>query len=140
MEIGQQPTNPNEGQTKLNSMDLTVGTKERPRLEAKDCIVQAIEKKEGIGKGGKQYTKMILLLKHPDRNNVLKVSDVKVEKKGALKSLALFLNLDKEGKLEKGSPIASLLVFYGVPTLTALIGKTVKMTTDENGYLTVKAY
>lgn len=128
-------------QTKLGVMETPVGSIERPKLEPKDCVVKAVEMKEGIGKGGKPYQKLILHLQHPDKADYLNVSDAKVERRGGiLKVVALFVNLDAEKKIEKGSPVAVLLSFYGVPNINALVGKTVRMTTDEKGYLAVKAY
>jgi len=118
---------------------LPVGTKERPRLEAKDCRVEAVEKKE-VGKDGKAFTKLVLHLKHPDRESLLFVSEAKIEMRGKLMARSLFLNLDTDGKIERGSAVALLLQHYQAPIISTLVGKTVRMATDEKGYLCVKCY
>jgi hypothetical protein len=127
-------------QTAITAWDSTpVGSIERPKLEAKDCVVEAVEKKEGV-KNGRAWSKIVLHLKHPGRDVALNVSDVKVETKGALVIKALFLNVDAEGKIEKGSPVALLLQHYNAPTIASMVGKSVKTTQDEKGFLCVKAY
>jgi hypothetical protein len=121
-----------------NWENLSIGTKERQKLEAKDCTVQAVENKY-VG-GGKKYPKLVIHLKHPDREAPLNVSDAKVETKGQLEIKALFINLDEDGKLQKGSAIAALLNHYNVPSINGLVGKTVKTTVDDKGYICIKAY
>jgi hypothetical protein len=129
-----------KAQTALTTWDNTpIGVIERPKLEPTDCVIEAVEKKEGV-KNGRAWAKLVLHLKHPGRDAALNVSDAKVETKGALVIKALFLNVDAEGKIEKGSPVALLLQYYNAPTIASLVGKTVKTAQDEKGFLCIKAY
>jgi len=117
-----------------------IGTLERPRLEPKDVKILSVEKREGSTKDHRQYTKAIFSCQHPDREEPLQMSDLKIERKGKLEIRAAFVNLDAEGKIEKNSPIALMLQYYGAKTLAEMQGKNVKTAIDEKGYLVVKAY
>ena len=128
-------------QTTLGALGSTpIGTKERPKLEAKDCKVLGVEMKEGV-KNNRTWQKLVLHVKHPDRDEKLRMSDAKVEvAESKLEIKALFINLDDEKKIEKGSAIAALLQHYGAESINALVGKTVKTAQDPKGYLCVRAY
>jgi hypothetical protein len=128
-------------QTTLGALGSTpIGTVERPMLEAKDCKVLGVEMKEGV-KNNRAWQKLVLYVKHPDREEKLSMSDAKVEVAASkLEIRALFINLDSENKIEKGSAIAALLQHYGIQNINALVGKTVQTARDAKGYLCVRAY
>ena len=90
--------------------------------------------------GEKKNNKLTCSVKHPDKEETMKVSSVKYENKGKLDVVGLWVNLDEDKKIRKSSSLAVLMSFLGVAILRELEGKEIETTTDEKGYLVFKAY
>lgn len=126
-----------------------VGNKEQKSLDAKPVVVlgfavEAVKGKEGGKNAGKEVgKKLIVLCKHPDREEPVKISTIMslttTGQKKEIKSQTIWVNLDEDGNLQKGSSIATLCQKYKVQTLGELEGKTVD-TELEGKFLTIKAY
>ena len=121
-------------------LNLETGTKEIQALKpAKVKIVKV--RVSDIEIGSKINKKVICEVKHPDREETIEISSVKIERtKGKLQVSGLWVNLDEDNKIRKGSALAIFKDFYGAKTLKELEGKEADTTEDEGGYLCFKAY
>jgi hypothetical protein len=126
-----------------------VGNKEHKSLDAKPVVVlgfvvePVVGKKDGKNAGKEVGKKLVVLCKHPDREESVKISTimslVTSGNKKEVKSDTIWVNLDEDGNLQKGSGIATICQRYKVETLNDLVGKTVE-TELEGKFLTIKAY
>lgn len=119
-------------------LNLETGTKESVSLEpAKVKIVKVTI--EPVGDKGNQ--KASFEVKHPDKEETIKVSEVKFEQKGGkLTTSGTWVNLDEDKKLRKGSALTILKDSMECKTLKEMEGKEVMTCKDEKGYLCFKAY
>jgi hypothetical protein len=126
-----------------------IGNKEQKALDAKPVVVagfvvEPVKGKEGGKNAGKEVgKKLIILCKHPDRDEHVKISTIMslttTGQKKEIKSQTIWVNLDEDGNIQKGSMISVLLQKYKVETLNDLVGKAVD-TELEVKFLTIKAY
>ncbi|KKK85509.1 hypothetical protein LCGC14_2772600, partial [marine sediment metagenome] len=84
--------------------------------------------------------KIIFIIKHPDQEAHIEISSAKVLVKDKLKTYGLWYKLDEDGKIQKGSTLATLMQFNGIEKLNECDGKEVETILDEDGYLTLRAY
>ena len=123
-----------ENQEELN---VPIGTEEAKKLEPKQVKIVEVRVEEVGNKGAK---KVVCDVKHPDNENTIQISSIKYENKGKLASVGLWVNKDSENKLRKGSTLVYFLNTMGAKTIAELKDKDCATTTDEQGYLTFKAY
>lgn len=126
-------------ETEETQQDLRteVGDEEACLLKPKNVLVGGV-KIEQLGE--KKAKKLSCICKHPDKEEPINISEVKLEMKGALKTMGLWVNKDSKGYLRKGSALGNFLNFFDAKNASQLIGKTLPTTTDESGYLCFKAY
>ena len=74
------------------------------------------------------------------KEETIQISSVKFENKGKLDVVGLWINLDEDKKVRKGSALAVLMNFLEVKSIEGLKGKEVMTAEDEKGYLVFKAY
>ncbi len=125
-----------------------IGTKEPKVLTAKKVTVVGRKIEAVIGKtknpGKEVGKKLVLIVKHPDKEEPINISEIIYivdNKTGKLiKSSALWLNMDEDGNIQKGSLIAKLLEKYGKKTVDELIGIELETELDNMNYLAIKAY
>ena len=118
-------------------LNLETGTKEVTTLSPK--VVKIVKASiETVGEKGTK--KAVFEVKHPDKEETVKISAVKYEQKGKLTVSGTWVNLDDDGLLRKGSALANLKDFLGVKTLKEVEGKEMNTAEDEKGYLCFKAY
>ena len=118
-------------------LDKPIGTKESTTV--KPAIVKIVKATvEAVGDKGS--LKLVLEVKHPDKQETIKISSVKFEKKGKLESSGLWCNLDEDKNVKKGSALATLISFLGCKTIRELEGKECNTIEDDTGYLIFKAY
>lgn len=130
-----------ENQDKLNK---PVGDKDIPRLEPKEVEIQGLRLDPKTKKGSDKVVGdlLVLICKHPDRDELLEISKVKILKGDNLRVISLWYSEDSDGNVQKGSGIAEFMKFFGVQKLIELEGKKV-MTIEqskEESYLCIKAY
>jgi len=127
-----------ETQAKL---DKKIGTKELQVLKPTKVKIAGVRLDPKTVKG-KETEIVILLCKHPEREEPIEISKVKLVKGNTVKTSGLWWNQDDEGLIQKGSAIADLLTFCSVDTSKELDGKEVDTTTesDTSSYLIIKAY
>lgn len=124
-----------------------VGDKENKRkLLPKPVIVMGRVAEKIIGKptgknAGKEVgKKLALICKHPDKEETINISQIVLIVGKSVKTSTLFVNLDEDFKIQKGSEIAILLELYKVKTIDELVGLTLQTELDENKFLAIKGY
>lgn len=124
-----------------------IGNKEMNKsLDAKPVVVlgmnaEAVKGKTGSKNEGKEVgKKLVLICKHPDREENVKISSMIFVSGKTVKTSTIWINIDDEGNIQKGSSIALLLEKMNVPNIKALEGKTVPTELDENKFLAIKCY
>ena len=124
-----------------------IGNKEGMKsLEAKPVLVQGKQAESVLGKVGSKNAgkevgkKLTLICKHPDKEEPLKISSMMFVTGKTVKTSTMWINMDDDGNIQKGSIIALLLEKYQVPNVNALEGKTLQTELDENKFLAIKAY
>jgi hypothetical protein len=124
-----------------------IGSKEsRQSLLAKPIVVQgklaeSVMGKIGTKNAGKEVGKKLsLICKHPDKEETIKISSMVFISGKSVKSSTMWINVDEDGNIQKGSTVALLLEKYQLPNVNALDGKTLQTELDENNFLAIKAY
>ena len=116
-----------------------IGNQESEKLKESLIVVQGV-KIQGVEKNGQQIgEKVVLLCKHPDREDLLEISKVKYLKNDKVESSGTWFNLDSDKKIVKASALASLMKYYGCESLNDFAGKQLQTVLDGD-YLVVKAY
>ena len=136
-----------ENQTQETSTDLlnaTVGDNEGSRaLECKPVtIVSVIIQTHNKNKEKMDNELVNILCKHPDKEEPIKLTQIKWIDGDKMVNTSLFVAVDDDGKFMKDSGIARLLTFKGVSTLKALEGlqlDTVKES-EKSKYMCLKCY
>lgn len=124
-------------------MKAGVGTKDLPRLLPAKVMIQGVAIQETNKKGEKMESPLLnVLCKHPDKEETIKFTEVKVEDDKKLKVIGLWCNTDEDGNFQKGSSVSKLLEFLGCNNLNDLTGKELDAVDKEEGsrYLCLKAY
>lgn len=125
-----------------NILDKEVGTKEIETLKPEDVVVkgtniQPVKKKnseEVIGQ------KVVLLCKHPQRDELIKISQLKHLVGEKVKVTTLWVRLDEDDKIQKGSMLDLLLQKAKIKKLSEIQEVTLSTDIDTDGYLCIKAY
>ena len=132
-------------ETNLTLEQLKMGiSKEEVKVQLKATKVKIVGGKvEEVGV--KKTSKLILLCKHPDKEEPISISAVKYENRtGKLEISGLWMYKNKETqKLDeprKGSQVAALMSITNVASLDQLTGKEVDTILGDDGYLCIKAY
>lgn len=121
-----------------DDLNTPIGDEERLTLTPKPVKVLEVSV-VAVGEA-KKAKKIELSCKHPDRDEAIKMSNVKIENKGKLENSGLWLNKDSKGNLQKGSVLTNFLAFNNCKTIGELVGKELITTADEKKYLVFKAY
>lgn len=118
-----------------------IGTKEQASLKPGTCEVVNTDIEEV---GDKKARKAVFFVKHPDKQEPVKMSSVVVMRKRKDKkeilTLGTWANLDEDGLIQKDSPLAMLLTHYGAKNLTEMINKKVETEQGNDNFLAIKAY
>lgn len=123
-----------------------IGDKEVKPLDAKPVdilgfVVESVTGKKGTKNAEREVgKKLVLLCKHPDKDEQIKISSITSIVNKSLKSMTLWVNLDEDDNIQKGSTIAILLNHFKVGMIKDLEGKKVDTELDESKFLTIKAY
>ena len=128
-----------------DKLDKKIGTKELQVLKPAKVLISGVRldpKTIKKGNNSKQKDIVILICKHPEREEPIEISKVKLVKGNTVKTSGLWYDEDEDGLLQKGSAVAELLEHCSVQSLKELEGKEVDTTTesDSSFYLAIKAY
>jgi len=126
-----------EEQTNIGQIEVGTIEEEREKLEPKkvkivNWIKKPVEKAHG--------DKIEFEVKHPDKEETIRISAVSFLRDKSVVTSGTWFNLDKEGKIQKGSALANLLKHLGVKNLNESQGKEIETETDDKGFLCFKAY
>lgn len=88
----------------------------------------------------KKAEKVNCEVKHPDSEDTIVISSVSYLVGRNVLTRGLWLNKDKDGKIQKGSSLAVFLNKVEAKNLKQVEGKEVETELDEKGYLCFKAY
>lgn len=121
----------------INFEDLDIGTKESVKLKPAHVKIVKIT----IAPFGKKgANKVTCSVQHPESLQPINISSVRLERKQKLETTGLWINMDDEKKLQKGSALVHFLNFLGCKTIRELEGKWCHTIEDDSGYLVFKAY
>ncbi|MHA1225360.1 MAG: hypothetical protein ACTSPV_01290 [Candidatus Hodarchaeales archaeon] len=119
-------------------LNLETGTKETQQLKPANVKIVKI-RIENIDVKGKSNQKAVFEVKHPDKEETIEISSVGYRRGRELKVAGLWISLDEDNKLRKGSALAILKDFYNCRTLSEMVGMEIPTLEDEKGYLCFKA-
>jgi hypothetical protein len=117
-------------------LEIGLGTQEPEKISLKPTKVKIVSVKIEPTTKSK---KAVFECKHPDREETIHLSSVAYLIDRAVKVAGTWYNLDKEGKIQKGSALYVLLTKIDASTIAAAVGKEVDTELD-NKYLCFKAY
>lgn len=127
-----------------NDLYAKIGTEEIEKLKPKQVRIEEAEVKPIETKKGKKAKIVAKIVKcrckHPDREERIEISSVRVERNGKLEEAALWVNKDSKGMIQKGCPLALFLQRVGATNINELTGKEVETMIDDKGYLCFKGY
>ncbi|HKL24433.1 MAG TPA: hypothetical protein VJ912_03800 [Candidatus Nanoarchaeia archaeon] len=134
-----------------NFGQIGIGTKESQSLEAKPVEItgyrvdpvpkEDLKDNQGNVKTTKGHygNKVVLIAKHPDRDEPLELSKTRYLKADKVTTSGLWFNKDDDGLIPKNSALAETMRKYSVDILDNFTGKTIQ-TDFDNNYLVVKSY
>lgn len=124
----------------MTDLNVKVG-KEQEQMKPMKVTVKVITVEDVIDKssGSRVGQKVILSVKHPKREELIKMSSARVlDASQKLKVQGLWYSLDADGNIAKRSTVGQLLDAYECETLSQLIGKDID-TVQDGMYLVAKA-
>ena len=119
------------------NLNLGIGTKELVSLKPAEVEIKEVNTDEV---GEKKNIKIVCTVKHPDKEEPIKISAVKYIKGDKVTETGLWLNIDEDKLIRKGSALAVFLQKLGATTPGEVVGKKIATELDSKGYLTFKAY
>ncbi len=124
-----------EEQTELNKPIGTLESEKKEILQPKKVkIVQ-------VGTREPRPGKIIeCAVKHPDKEELIHISSVAYLRDKQVVSSGLWMALDKDDNIQKGSALATFMSKLGVQTPKELEGKEVETELDDKQWLCFKAY
>ena len=124
-----------EEQTELNKEIGTIEPETREALEPKKVKIVKVSIRDT--KKGKILS---CESEYPEREDNIHISSVAYLKNKQIVNGGLWITLDKEGNIQKGSALAIFISKYQVKTPKELEGKEVDTELDEEKWLCFKAY
>jgi len=127
-------------------MNLGIGTKERSKLKPAKVRIVNVTIKSETNEGKAMKTSLAELnCKHPDKEELIQITKIKVERNGKLEVVSTWIQTeDEEGtkKIVKSSALALLMTYLKVNTLEELYNKEIDAVeqSKEDSYLCLKAY
>ena len=117
-------------------LKIGIGTLEPEKMTLKPAKVKIVGARIEDTKKAK---KVVFICKHPEREETISLSSVAYLYDRSVKVTGTWLNLDKQGNLQKGSSLVILLQSIGAKTIEDSIGKEANTELDGQ-YLCFKAY
>ncbi len=119
-------------------LEKSIGTLEPETLKPTKVKIVKVELKEI---GPKKIKKLVCTCKHPDKEETIEISRVRyIVKDDKLATVGLWYKEDKEGNLQKGTALASFVVWSEAMNMKQLESKEVETVAEDTGYLCFKAY
>lgn len=138
-EIEQTATTETTPIANTGKLNKGIGTKEQDKLGA--AKVQILEPRiEPVTVKNKQSEIVECMVKHPSKEDLIKVSQVKYVKNNKIEQSGLWYHEDEDQLIVKNSALAVFLRHVGVGNISELTGKTLLVEPGRDGYLAFKAY
>jgi len=124
----------------INLDEIGIGTKEKQSLSAKPVKVishriDPVKNKEDKDVGDK----LVLVCKHPEREDPIELSKVTYLKGKQVTSSGLWVHQDEDGLIPKNSALSTAMKKYGCSIIKDFDGKEIETEID-GMYLVIKAY
>ena len=125
----------------MEKTKVKIGSPVEP-LKPRDCLVEsvnivAVSDKNEVPVGDK----VVLTCKHPDKVETIDISKVKYLKRGTkVATSGIWFTLGNDGLIPANSALASMLKYYEAEVVDEMVGQKIQTSTDEEGYLVVKAF
>lgn len=133
-----------EQENQDNIFNKKVGNIEKQKNTLSEKIVTIVGYTEQTEKsnGDKMKVPLVqILIKHPDKEETIKISKIKVLLKDKVITKSLWVQLDADNNIQKSSAIDNLLSYHKVNTISELEGKVIDTVMDEeSNFLCLKAY
>lgn len=124
-------------QTNLGQIEI--GTKESEKSKLEPAKLKIVKHEiENIEKANAK--KVVFEVKHPDREETIKISAVSYLDGKQVVTTGTWFNLDEDEKIVKNSSLANFLSFIDAKNLDDTKDKEVDSELDDKGYLAFKAY
>ena len=128
-----------------NILDAKVGDKEVPKntVSPKKVTIASVTIKKENKEGKKMDTPLAEFhVKHPDKDDLLKITKVKCLIDDNLKAVGFWIQIDPDGNFYKGSAVEIILKKLGCESLADTIGKEIDTVEEskDSPYLCLKAY
>jgi len=133
-------------QEEQDIFETEVGNLEPEKKTLSEAIITIVgyTKKTEKSNGEKMKTPLVeILCKHPNKpEEPIKISKIKTLPSDQVVTRSLWVQLDKENKIQKSSAIDDLLKYHQVDTIKELVGKTMDTSLEnkESNFLCLKAY
>lgn len=127
-------------------LKIGIGTKDRATLKPAKVKITSVSIKSKTNDGKDMKTPLAEInCKHPDREELMSMTKVKLERNGKLEVVSTWVQTEEEDgslKIVKSSALASLMNFLKVKTLEDIYGKEIDAVeqSKEDPYLCLKAY
>jgi hypothetical protein len=125
-----------------DELDRPIGTKEQTKLAPGSVLVREV--KIEPPKIGSKAKLLALYCKHPDRAELIKLTAIKVKRVSgnteSLKRETLWFNVDSDGNVTKGGPVAEVMNYYNKSAPRQFENSAIDTELDATGYLVIKAY
>ena len=117
-------------------LQIGLGTEEPSKASLKPAKVKIVSVSiEPTSKA----KKVVFVVKHPEKEETIKLSSVAYLDGREVKVVGTWLNLDSKGLIQKGSGLFVLLSKLGVSNIQEAVGKDIDTELDDK-YLCFKAY
>lgn len=133
-----------ESNTTTDYLNSTVGENEGAKgLDPKPVMIASVQIQTHNKDNKKMDNELVQVhCKHPDKDDLIKLTQIQHIKGSVVVNTALFISADDEGKFMKDSGIAILLAFKNVKTLKEL--ESLQMDTikesETSKYMALKCY
>ena len=124
-------------------MKVGIGTKETQTLKPAKVKIVAVEFQTKTKEGEDMKTPLAhFKCKHPDKEELISLSKVKLNRNDKLMVVGLWVQLDEDGKLAKSSAISEVLRTLNCSTLEEVYNKEIDTVaeSDKSSFLCLKAY
>ena len=120
------------------TLKLQIGTIESEKTILKPAKLKIVNVEVILVEKAKS-DKVVFEVKHPDKEETIKISSVSFLDGREVKTSGTWVSLDKDGNLQKGSALTIFMKTIEVNTLEEAVGKEADSELDGN-YLCFKAY
>jgi len=127
-------------------LGMGIGSKEQVFLKPTKVKIVSVSIKDKTKEGKEMKVPLAEInIKHPDKEELIPITKVKLERNGKLEVVATWIQVDEENgikKINKSSALANLMAYLKVDKLEDVYGKEIEAVeqSKEDTYLCLKAY